>query len=412
MLRMKLMTFFKNPIVKDIFIILTAVIIVASIISIPVSNAGSTINVAFRAAPMGISAGTKDIEIPELSPDQRKDATKAGKYRNIFCIQEGNDLSYGEYTTEYDGYNSSEASKYFKNYGSAIWLIDNMYIEDSVNSSIGLDYLAELATSPDVAKVVTQYGEISTEDIKSLNKTVGGKKDVNQNPMDKNFIEVIEQLVLWNYTNNPSGIDPDKYVNCGFSGINITDADQNSAKYLYYALKYLAGNNSDYTSNGTVTNAVSFDTSKATINTENGQVGPYALRANGVNLKIDQVLKSKIVATVTKADGTTQALDSSKTVINSDGTFYFDIKDCGQVSKINVNVADIYTGCTTTVEVIVNGKNQNLINIRKTYNTKPFSDEKTISYSGKYTVKLIKTKIDGTTAITDNPAVFTITGAI
>ena len=409
MLKMKMMTLFKNPIVKDMFIILTAIIIVASIISIPVSNAGS-INVAFRAAPMGIQAGTKEVEIPELAPDQKGD--KAQKYRNIFCIQQGNNLSYGVYTTEYNGYSSSEVSKYFKNYGSALWLVDNMYIEDSVNSSIGLDYLAELVTSPDVKKVVTQYGDITTDNIKSLNKTVGGNKDYKGNVMDKNFIEVVEQLVLWNYTNNPSGVNPDDLVNGGFSGINITDADQNPAKYLYYALKYLSGNNSNYTSNGTVTNAVSFDTTKATINTENGQVGPYALRANGVNLNIDGTLKSKLSAKVVKADGSEQSLDAGKVIVNNDGTFYFDIKDCGQVSKVNVNVADIYTGCTTTLEVIVNGKNQNLINIRKTYNTKPFSDEKTISYSGKYTVKLIKTKIDGTTVITDNPAVFTITGAV
>ena len=405
----KMKTFFKNPIVRDMFIILTAVIIVASVISIPVSNAGS-INVAFRAASMGVSAGTKDVQIPEISPDQ--DANKKGKYKNTFCIQEGNDLSYGVYTTEYNGYNSGEVSKYFSNYGSAIWLIDNMYIADSVNSNIGLDYLAELVTSPDVAKVVTQYGKVTPESIKALNKTVGGKKDYQGNLMNRNFIEVIEQLVLWNYTSNPSGINPDTYVNGGFSGSNITDADQAPAKYLYYALKHLSGNNSGYTSNGTVTNAVSFDTSKAVINTENGQVGPYALRANGVNLNIDGTIKSKISAKVTKTDGSAQGVDASKIVANSDGTFYVDVKDYGQVSKVNVNVGDIYTGSTTTLEVIVNGSNQNLINVRKTYNTKPFSDEKTVSYSGKYTVKLIKTKIDGTTVITDNPAVFTITGAV
>ena len=412
MLKMKMMTFFKNPIVKDIFIVLTAIIIVASIISIPVSNAGSQINVAFRAAPMGIQAGSKEIQMPELGPGQADQANKAAKYKNIFCIQEGNNLSYGLYTNEYNGYNSRESSKYFKNYGSAVWLVDNMYVADSVNSKIGLDYLAELVTSPDVAKIVTQYGNITTDNIKSLNKIVGGKQDYAGNTMNRNFIEVIEQLVLWNYTNNPSGMNPDTLVNGGFSGINITDADQNAAKYLYYALKNLAGNNSSYTSNGTVSNVISFDTSKALIDVENAQVGPYALRANGVALNIDGTLKSKLSAAVTKADGSTQNLDSSKVVVNSDGTFYFDIKDCGQVSKVNVNVADIYTGCTVTFEVITNGKNQNLINIRKNYNSKPFSDEKVITYSGKYTVKLIKTKIDGSTVITDNPAIFTITGAV
>ena len=410
MLKMKMMTFFKNPVVRDVFIVLTAVIIVASIISIPVSNAGSQINVAFRAASMGISAGTKDIEIPEISPDQSAD--KKSKYKNIFCIDEGNRLSYADYTNEYNVYNSEDSSKYFSNYGSAIWLIDNMYIADSSNSSVGLEYLAELVTSPDVAKSVNQYGNITTENIKSLNKTVGGKKDSKGNMMDKNFIEVIEQMVLWNYTNNTLSFNPDKYVNDGFSGKNIESADQNAAKYLYYSLKYLADKNSNYSSNGTVSNAVSFDTSKATIDVEKSQVGPYALKSNGVALNIDSTLKSKISAAVTKVDGSSQSVESDRIVVNTDGTFYIDIKECGQISKAKVDISAIYTGCATTVEVIVNEKNQNLINVRKTYNTKPLSDEKSISYSGKYTVKLIKTKSDGSTAITENPAKFTVTGAV
>ena len=410
MLKMRMMTFFKNPVVRDVFIVLTAVIIVASIISIPVSNAGSSIDVAFRAASMGVSAGTKDIEIPEISPDQSAD--KKNKYKNIFCIDEGNRLSYADYTNEYNAYNSADSSQYFTNYGSAIWLVDNMFIADSTNSNVGLEYFAELLTSPDVAKNVNQYGNITTENVKSLNKTVGGKKDSKGNMMDKNFIEVIEQMVLWNYTNNSSDVNPDKYVNDGFSGKNIESADQNTAKYVYYALKYLADKNANYSSNGTVSNAVSFDTSKATINVEKSQVGPYVLKSNGVSLNIDDTLKSKISVTVTKTDGSTQTMDSSKIVVDSDGTFYVDIKDCGQISKANINISEIYTGCTTTVEVIVNNKNQNLINVRKTYNTKPLSDEKTITYSGKYTVKLIKTKKDGSTAITENPAKFTITGAV
>ncbi|MBQ3409638.1 MAG: DUF11 domain-containing protein [Clostridia bacterium] len=410
MLKMKIMTFFKNPVVRDIFIVLTAVIIVASIISIPVSNAGSQINVAFRAASMGVSAGTKDVQIPEISPDQSGD--KKSKYRNVFCIQEGNNLSYGVYTNEYNAYNSAESSQYFKNYGSALWLIDNMYIADSTNSSIGLDYLVELVTSPDVAKTVNQYGNVTTDAIKALNKMVGGKKDSKGNVMNKNFIEVIEQLVLWNYTNNTSGINPDTLVNGGFSGTNISDSDQNAAKYLYYALRKLSENNASYTSNGTVSNVISFDTSKATIDTSKAQVGPYSLKSNGITINIDNTLKSKISAIVTKSDGSTQTLDASKIIINDDGTFYIDVKDCGQITKSQINIDAIYTGCTTTVEVMVNGKNQNIINIRKTYNTKPLSDEKTISYSGKYSVKLIKTKIDGSTAITENPATFTISGAV
>ena len=410
--KMKMITFFKNPIVRDVFIVLTAVIIVASIISIPVSNAGSQIEVAFRASSMGVSAGTRDIEIPELAPNQYDQQTKAGKYNNVFCIDEGQILDYAVYASEYNAYNKEESSKYFKSYGSALWLFDNMYISTASNKDAGLSYLAELVTSPDIAKKYTTYGTITADNIKSLNKTVGGKNDIYGNTLNRNFIEIIEQLVLWNYTNNSSNINPDAYVNGGFSGANITSADQNAAKYLYHALKYLADNHSSYSSNGSVSTIVALDSSKAQINVNEANVGPYAIKSNGVKVNINNDYKSKISATVTKADGTTQKLDSSKVVVNSDGTFYIDTKDCGAITKANINVDAIYNGATTTVEVIINGKSQNLINIRKSVKTKPSSDEKEISYSGKYSVKLIKTKADGSTAITNNPAKFTITGAV
>ena len=413
MLKMKRITFFKNPIVRDVLIVLMAVIMVASIISIPVSNADSQINVAFRAAPMGVSAGKKDIEMPSIAPGQEEQDTKNAKYTNVFCIDEGTNLSFSVYNSEYNAYNSGEASKYFKNYGSALWLFDNMYISNSTNKDVELAYLAELVTSPSVAKKVNQYGTITSDNIKSLNKTVGGNKDKYGNILNRNFIEVIEQLVLWNYTNNKTNVNVDTYVNAGFSGSNIDDNDQNSAKYLYHALKYLANQNSSYKSNGTVSNVISLDSSKAKIDTSKKLVGPYYLKANNVILNINNDYKSKMSATITKIDKTTQKIDSEKIKVESDGSFYINIKDCGDIVKSKLDISAIYTGAKTTVEIMSNGGSaQNLINIRKTANTKPFSDEKKISYEGKYTVYLKKVKDDGTTAITNNPAKFTISGAV
>ena len=412
MLKNKLITFFKNPIVKDIFIVLTAMIIVASIISLPVSNAGAQVNVAFRAAPMGVSVGTKDIQMPELAPGQNDLTTKSKKYTNVFCIDEGTQLSYETYQTEYNAYNASESSKYFKNYNSALWLIDNMYVSTSSTKDVSLNYLANLVTSPDVAKNVTNYGTVKAEDIKALNKTVGNGSDTSGNKINRNLIEIIEQLVLWNYTKNTgTTLNSDALVNNGFSGSNITSADQNACKYLYYGLKYLANKNSNYSSNGTVNNVVSLDSAKAVIDINKGQVGPYYLKANGVILNIDNTLLSKITANVTKLDNTTQELGNDKIIINKDGSFYINIKDCGNVSSAQLKIGAIYSGTKTTCELLVNQKTQNIINIRKTANTKELSDSKSISYSGKYTVKLIKTNADGTTAIQNNPAIFTVSGA-
>ncbi|MBR2744512.1 MAG: Cys-Gln thioester bond-forming surface protein [Clostridia bacterium] len=409
--KMKMMAFFKNPIVRNAFIVLTTIVIVASIICVPITKASTQIKVAFRASSMGVTAGTRDIEIPELAPGQGEQATKAKKYTSIFCIDEGRKLSYEEYTSEINVYNNEESNKYFTNYGSALWLFDNMYLANGGNKDIALDYLSELVTSPDVAKNFTSYGNISANDIKSLNKTVGGKKDKYGNTLCRNFIEVVEQLVLWNYTNNTGNVNPDTLVNGGFSGKNITSEDQNKAKYLYHALKYLADKNSNYKSNGSVSNVISLDSSKAAINIKENKVGPYVLKANGVTLNINDEYKSKIHATVTKTDGSTQELNSSK-IIEENGKFYIDISGCGQITKSNLKIDDIYTGTKTTVEVLTSGKTQNLVNVRKSASTKPLSDEKTVSYSGKYNVRLIKTKADGSTVITNNPAVFTIKGAV
>lgn len=412
MKKMRTMTFFKNPIVKNVFIVLMAVIMVTSIIAIPVSNAGETISVAFRAIPIGVSVGSEDIGVQELSPGQIDKETKAKKYSSVFCIEKGKTLSMSTYTSEYNAYNSEECSKYFTNYNSALWVFDNMYLAKGGNKDVALSYLAELVTSPDVQKNVTAYGKITANQIKSLDKIVGGYKDSYGNTSNKNFIELIEQLVLWNYTKNESKINPDDLVKGGFSGKNITDADQNPAKYLYYAFKYLADKNSGYKSNGTVSNVISLDSSKAIIDVDKSKVGPYVLKSNGITLNINDDYKAKMTATITTADGKTHNLGSDKIQVIDDGSFYIDISGIEQVTGSKLDIADIYTGSTTTVEVLVNKQTQNLINIRKTSSTKPLSDEKTISYSGKYTIKLIKTKADGSTAITDNPAIFTITGAV
>ena len=53
-----------------------------------------------------------------------------------------------------------------------------------------------------------------------------------------------------------------------------------------------------------------------------------------------------------------------------------------------------------------------MLNIRKEIKSKGFNDSKEISYSGKYTIKLVKVKKDGTTVITNNPAKFSISGAV
>lgn len=414
MFKMKMMALLKNTSVKRALIILLVIITTIGIITWPKSDADSQISVAFRATSMNVKAGGKDIEMPEIGPDQSDVATKAKKYDNVYCIDEGTTLSYAEYNKELNLYNSKESSQCFKNYNSALWLIDNMYISTASNKDELLNYFANMLTSPEVKKAVSSYGNITTDNIKSLNKIVGNGKDIKGRTINRNLLEVIEQVALWNYTNNANNSDKDKYdkfVNGGFSGQNISANDQNTCKYVYYALKYLANKNSNYNSNGTVNNVISLDATKANINLDKKQVGPYYLKANGIVMNIDSAFKSKISAVVTKTDNTTKKLDSSKITVNNDGSFYINFTDCGEISKSELTIASIYSSSATTANVIVNAKNQNLLNLKKTANVKNLSDKKEISVSGKYSVILIKVDKNGH-AVTNNPATFSVTGKI
>ena len=280
MFKMKMMALLKNPAIKKSLIILAVIIVTIGAIVWPKSEAGEQININFRATSMNVKVGNKDVLMPEVY--MPNDASATSKYNNVYCIQEGNNLSYATYNKSINLYNSSESSQCFKNYNKALWIIDNMYISTSEDKTQLLNYFANMLTSPEVKKNVSSYGNITSDNIKSLNKIVGNGKDSYGNTINRNLIETIEQLVLWNYTNNKSSDNFDALVNAGISGSNISSADQNTCKYVYYALKYLANKNSKYTSNGTTKNVITLDSSKAEIDLDKKQIGPYYLKANGV----------------------------------------------------------------------------------------------------------------------------------
>ena len=409
MFKMKMMALLKNPAVKKSLIILAAIIVAIGAIVWPKSEAGEQININFRATSMNVKVGNKDVLMPEVY--MPNDASATSKYNNVYCIQEGNNLSYATYNKSINLYNSSEGSQCFKNYNQALWIIDNMYISTSEDKTQLLNYFANMLTSPEVKKNVSSYGNITSDNIKSLNKIVGNGKDSYGNTINRNLIETIEQLVLWNYTNNKSSDNFDALVNAGISGSNISSADQNTCKYVYYALKYLANKNSKYTSNGTTKNVVTLDSSKAEIDLDKKQIGPYYLKANGVVLNIDKEYKSKISATVTKDDNSTVNLKDDKVIVNNDGRFYINFAECGSITKSDLQISSMYVGATTTATVIVNAKSQNLLNVKKKPVYNNLKDTKQISISGRYSIVLIKVDKNGH-AVTNNPATFSITGKV
>ena len=405
MFKMKLMSLLKNPVICGLLVVAILTPIIASIIAVcSVTKADTQINVAFRSAGMGVNAGNKEILVPEVAPDQGDN--EKGKYNNVYCIDEGTHLSYETYGTELNLYGNPS---YAKNYGSLLWVVDNMFISTSSNKDVELQYLADTLTSPAVKAKISGYGNISSDQIIALNKTVGNGSDTNGNTVNRNLIEVLEQLVIWNYTNNSEPIDVNSLVNGGISGIGNTD--QNACKYFYYAMKYLADSNSKYTSNGNTQNVVSLDASKATLDTTNKKIGPYVLKSNGIVMNISKAA-DKISTTITKADGKTATLGKDVIKTNNDGSFYIDISTCGDVRKSVLNVTGIYSGATTTALIITNGVTQNLLNIKKDVKSINLTDKKEVSITGKYTIKLFKTKEDGKTVIVNNPATFTISGAL
>ena len=414
MLEMKLISLLKNSKVRISLIILAVVVAIVSIISWPTSEADTQINVAFRADTMGISVGGKDIQIPEIGPGQSDQQTKAEKYNNVYCIDEGTSLSYAVYNKEINLYSEGESRNYFTNYNSMLWVVDNMYISTAGNAGASLEYLSNLLTSPDVEANVTSYGKITPDQIKALNKTVGNGSDIYGNAINRNLLEVVEQLVIWNYTDNANSTAEkyDNLVNGGFAGSGITNEDQNTCKYVYYALKYLANKNSSYTSNGSTSNVVSFDSSKAKIDSNSKKVGPYYLVANGVKYNVNGGVKSKISATVVDVSGNSKTISSDKITVSEDGGFYVDFSDVGSIAKSKISVEGIYSGSNTTASIIVNSANQNLLNIKKNVSTRNFEDEKEVVISGKYTINLVKTKSDGVTPIKENAAEFSISGTV
>lgn len=409
MFKMKMMALLKNPAIKKSLIILAVIIVTIGAIVWPKSEAGEQININFRATSMNVKVGNKDVLMPEVY--MPNDASATSKYNNVYCIQEGNNLSYATYNKSINLYNSSESSQCFKNYNKALWIIDNMYISTSEDKTQLLNYFANMLTSPEVKKNVSSYGNITSDNIKSLNKIVGNGKDSYGNTINRNLIETIEQLVLWNYTNNKSSDNFDALVNAGISGSNISSADQNTCKYVYYALKYLANKNSKYTSNGTTKNVITLDSSKAEIDLDKKQIGPYYLKANGVVLNIDKEYKSKISATVTKDDNSTINLKDDKVIVNNDGSFYINFAECGSITKSDLQISSMYVGATTTATVIVNAKSQNLLNVKKKPVYNNLKDTKQISISGRYSIVLIKVDKNGH-AVTNNPATFSITGKV
>ena len=426
MFKLKMSLLLKSAKFKATVAVFAIAAIIAGIVIIPINRAGKpSASVRIACRQTGVTVAGHNIYSIKSDPDP-----DTVGYKNIFCIQEGEDLSYAAYTNPIE---FSSAKDYFNFPNAARWLIDNMYItnisgrdglSNEVAKNVMLMNMANLLTTKDIKNKVASYGfdvsGITPQDIYSLKDVRIGKDEGYT--YSANALEAVEQLALWKYTKNLNTNASDAYRNNPnqyLEGTSLTGAQQKALKYTYYALTAFADmkNNSD--PSGTLTNYVTLDKGSAKFDENTYKVGPYYLNSNGFRLTsysfgTSGEGKYPINVTVTKNDGSEVKVENKLVEKNDDGSFYINLNDYrDNVKKVNFSVAFIASTVVTEAYVADGGSNQNLMDVQKSVGATSLSDSKNIEITnpeGTFSIVLKKVKKDGTTVITNEPATFKING--
>ena len=333
----------------------------------------------------------------------------SGSHPNIYCIQEGQTLnSQDTYYTV--GQDMASSSSYFSNFAAATWLINNMYIPGS-DTDEHLTNLANILTSERVKSQVGISG-VTAQDIIALKSVKIGSGEYAYNALSE-----INQIVLWNYTNNVYSevlIEYDK-PNTYFGNTSLTEAQQKTLKYTYYALKFLANEHTV----STYPTASKYELSKGTaeFNQENYRVGPYTIEVDGTQDTANVLNKYPIKITITKKDGS--KVEAGKEIVEQkDGAFYLNLeayKD--DITNVGFEIYDIWQadGMTTSATVYPGVGFQHLMTVDRKEKSTPtkLSDSVAINVEqpeGKYNIILKKVKEDGTTVIESSEATFKVNG--
>ena len=415
MFKFKMSLLLKSAKFKVVMVAILIAAIAAGIIFMPKNKAGNVSQqVTVKANKTGITVGGQQVY----------SIVKEGKatgYDKLYCIESGEDLSYSTFSSPIE---LSKAGNYFSDYNKAMWIINNMYIT-TITGQNGLDNetakqvaimnLANIATTDSVkqkvkAKTGVDYSGVTVQKIYNLrNKTIGKTATVNA-------IETIEQFALWKYTKNlnTKALDayeknPSQYLD----GASLSNDEQITLKYLFYALGVLADNNAS-----TSANTVSLNKSGANFDENNHQVGPYYLESNGTKLTSYSFgdlgnASYPIEITITKSDDTTVNAGAEIITKNADGSFYINLNSYQDAKKVNLKINYVLNNVSTTGYVLDGGTKQNILSVEKTVGVTSATDEKEIKVktpTGTFTVELKKVKEDGTTVITSSEAEFKING--
>ena len=417
MFKFKMSLLFNNLKFRVAMVVLAITAILAGIIYIPKNRAGNVSEqVNVKASSTGIIIDGRDIYSLE------KDGNVTG-YDNIYCIEEEAKVGQYGYKTYSNPIDIMKAGKYFTNHNSAMWFINNMYIstikgegiEDEVAKEVAIINLANLLTTESIKSSVEQkvgvdYSEVTTQKIYNLrNKTIGTETK-------RNAIEIVEQIALWEYTKNVGTIVSSAYKNNPtqyLTNANLTQDEQKTLKYMYYALLEVTAKKSNEPLTKTTTNQVVLNKDNAKYDSTINRVGPYYLQSNGLILtsyKFGEVKNGAypIEVTITKNDDSTIKAGSEVVVKNNDGSFYINLESYKDVKNVKFSISHIFSGVNTNAYVLEGGNefdqnNQEILAIEKNVKSINLTDS-------KYSIELRKVTEDGTTVITSSEATFKING--
>lgn len=422
MFKFKMSLLFSNVKFRVALIVFVIAAILAGVVFIP-KNKASNISQSVQ-----VFAYTSGATVNGKSYFNIQKCNQASGFDKLFCIEEGQDL-WGK-TTYNNPKNISQGQDYFTNYNAAMWLVNNMYLDNVQGANakeVTAMNLATVLTTDSIKSKVAQKGLAGAENVtaKKIFDLRNTKIGNGQRPV--NAIEFVEQVALWNYTNNKQAdvLAEYKNVNTFIQNTNLSNDQQVTLKYIYYALTIAAENNGG----NTATSVLQLDKSNVNFDENSYKVGPYYFTVNGKkisNYEFGDIAQAQIPVSVmvTKKDETVDKKGKELIVKNADGSFYIDLsayKD--NVKFVELRIESMLKSYTTEAYVLdgTNCKNesgnsirsQHLITVKKTPQINLLGDGREIAITvpeGKYSMILKKVREDGTTVITETPATFKING--
>ena len=290
-----------------------------------------------------------------------------GNYNNIYCFNHGGVLNRGSsYTVSSDLYNmtSEQINNVFgsvQNYNKALWVIDNMVINQNQNKdeiSVMVSQLKEAVHSDVALNAVKSQYNVS-------NVTYGDLDNVINHVYSNGWYDVfysVQQSVIWNYTTNSRQFNGLTKLNGGY------DLQGKYYMWLYTALNAVANTKGEYNSpnksNSVVStiNNLTMDSKSATIDTNNRKIGPFIINGYNKEIMTQKEYTIKINGTTLKSSDYTTSFDGKNLYITVKNNSY-------NLDSAKVDVSMNITATTTSGTYLYKKYSQDIISLDK--NTVP-----------------------------------------